>query len=158
MSEADGSESQDVLRLPCLKVEQPLGTFYVTVMSARDAFRLSYSDVRQIASEKRTVETYLGIERTLDPKRVVRLKEYVRTSDASFPSAVVFAVESKDAEYHEDSNELSLLNQPDIAKILDGQHRLAGLEGYEGTQESAFRSMSIRYTQSLRSLTSHLPK
>jgi DGQHR domain-containing protein len=79
------------------------------------------------------VETYLGIERPLNPKRVEQLMNYVRTVDAAFPSAVIVAVDSRDTRYDPASGVLSLKDDPAVANILDGQHRLAGLEGFDDT-------------------------
>jgi DGQHR domain-containing protein len=81
---------------------------------------------------KRGVEQYLGIERRLNNKRVSEIKQYVRTVDASFPSSVILAVRSKHTKYDEESHVLQVWDQEGVAKILDGQHRIAGLEGYGG--------------------------
>ena len=118
------------IRARCLEVRQPVGTFYVAVMSYSDLLRVSWSDVRRIEGERREVETYLGIERPLNPKRVAELKEYARTVDASFPSSIILAVESADTRYDEEAQVLSIRDSQNVAKILDGQHRIAGLEDY----------------------------
>ena len=120
------------IEFPCLEVTQPIGTFYVGVLKSSDLVRLSYSDVRRIESERREVETYLGVERPLNPRRVAEIKEYVRTMDASFPSSIIVAVESGDTRYDAKQRLFSLPDRGDVAKILDGQHRLAGLEDYDG--------------------------
>jgi hypothetical protein len=52
---------------------------------------ISYSDIRRIEGE-RGIETYLGIQRPLDPKRVRELEHYVSSPDACFPTAVIIAV------------------------------------------------------------------
>lgn len=114
----------------CLEVRQPVGTFYVVVMKSNDLVKLSWSDVRRIKGE-RHVETYLGIERPLDTKkRVPQIKQYVRTVDASFPSSIILAVDSGNTQYSEEDHILLLRDGDDIAKVLDGQHRIAGLEDY----------------------------
>ena len=116
----------------CLEVSQPIGTFYMVVMKSSDLVRLAWTDVRRIEGEKREVETYLGIERPLDrKKRVPELKQYVRTLNATFPSSIILAVESKDARYNEETGELCLRDRDDVGKVLDGQHRIAGLEDYD---------------------------
>jgi len=114
----------------CLEVKQPIGTFYVAIMKYRDLLRVSWADVRRIEGERRRVETYLGIERPLNPKRVAELKQYVRTVDASFPSSIILAVESANTRYDKEAELISLYDGQNVAKILDGQHRIAGLEGY----------------------------
>lgn len=131
--EAAATPESDWLHFHCLEVTQPIGTFYVTVMKTGDVVRLSYNDVRRISTERREVETYLGIERPLNPRRVADIADYVETTDASFPSAVIFAVQPENASYDPQSGILSLRDRQDIAKILDGQHRIAGLEQYKGS-------------------------
>jgi len=113
-----------------LELLQPIGAFYVGVINAKDLVRISYSDVRRIETERREVETYLGIERPLNRKRVAELKDYVRTVDATFPSSIILAIESKDIRFEDESGQLFLRNNDTVAKVLDGQHRISGLDGY----------------------------
>jgi DGQHR domain-containing protein len=94
--------------------------------------------------KERDVETYLGIQRPLIQSRVDELQRYVRTIDACFPTAVILAVSSRCADYDPATNRLTLHNDPNpegdieptyyrnIAKVLDGQHRIAGLLDYPG--------------------------
>jgi len=114
----------------CLEVTQPIGTFYLGVIDAADLVRLSYADVRRIETERRDVETYLGIERPLSRARVAQIKDYVRTIDAAFPSSVIVAVKSEDTKYDVNTGFLEVRNTSNVAKVIDGQHRLAGLEDY----------------------------
>lgn len=124
------------IRVNCLEIRQPIGIFYIGVLNARDLVRLSYSDVRRIELEAREVETYLGIERPLNRKRVTEIKDYVQTLDASFPSSIILAVSSQDTQYSPGTEPgtgiLWLNDRQDVAKVLDGQHRIAGLEDYQG--------------------------
>ncbi len=116
----------------CLEVTQPIGLFYVGVMRSVDILQIAYSDVRRIAGERREIETYLGIERPLGAKRVSELKKYVTLVDATFPSPIIVALESKNTDYDSKTQMFSVKGDKDVAKILDGQHRIAGLEGYSG--------------------------
>jgi DGQHR domain-containing protein len=126
------AEDERWIEFPCLEVTQPVGTFYVGVLKSGDLVRLSYSDVRRIEGERREVETYLGVERPLNAKRVAEIKEYVKTVDASFPSSIIIAVDSRYTKYDRARRRFSLPDRGDVAKILDGQHRLAGLADYDG--------------------------
>lgn len=133
------------IKLKVIQITQPVGDFFVGAISARDLFKITYADVRRLEHENRDVETYLGIQRPLDiKKRVPELKQYVRTVDACFPTGVILAVDGRCAEYDPETCTLTLfpadsdLNTGEesvplgkIAKILDGQHRIAGLEDYE---------------------------
>ncbi|ABW66630.1 conserved hypothetical protein [Desulfosudis oleivorans Hxd3] len=100
-------------------------------------------DVRRIFDE-RDFEKYLGIQRPLSKKRVKELSEYVKTVDACFPTSIILSVSSLCAEYNEQTSEMTLQNYLDadneeekiifgqIAKVIDGQHRIEGLKNYNG--------------------------
>lgn len=128
------------LKLPVLRVSQPIGDFYTASISARDLVEISYSDVRRLAEEERDFEKYLGIQRPLSKKRVKEIREYIHSDDASFPTAVILAVEERCAEFEEGERNTGFLILKDfqsdgvepsipwerIAKVIDGQHRIAG--------------------------------
>jgi DGQHR domain-containing protein len=126
------------VQFPVLRIIQPVGEFYIGLMSAPDLISVTYSDVRQIQIE-REIESYLGIQRRLDQRRVDEIAKYVNTIDASFPSSVVLSVPSCCVNFDEESRNITLMSGVDvegnevpfgrIAKVLDGQHRIAGLEG-----------------------------
>ena len=93
----------------------------------------------------------MGIQRQLDKKRVAEIHQYVHTLDPTFPTAIVLAVDERCATIEENictdgtaskDNRLvqvTLQNYPeppegedpilfrDIARVIDGQHRIAGL-------------------------------
>lgn len=122
------------ITLPVIEVVQRIGTFYAASISAKELVQISYSDVRRI--EERDVEKYLGIQRPLDEKRVKQIKKYLTSPDASFPTGVVLSIDQKCTEFDNAGN---LILKPysgefsddipipisKIAKILDGQHRIA---------------------------------
>ena len=114
----------------CIEVRQPIGVFYVGAMSSSQMIAISYADVRRI--EERDVERYIGIQRPLDEDRVKELRGYVRTIDSSFPTSVILAVSGKDAQYDGEKGIMRITRNWETAKIIDGQHRIAGLLSYEG--------------------------
>ena len=114
----------------CIHIIQPIGTFYIGKMDSKDIVYISFTDVRRIEKEKRDVELYLGIERPLSPKRVKELKEYVQNIDATFPSSIILAVSSDDAKFDPTKKIMEIRYDKKVAKIIDGQHRIAGLEEY----------------------------
>lgn len=114
----------------CVEVTQPVGSFYVGVMAADALVRISYSDIRRI--ERREIEQYIGIERPLSSTRVAELRQFVNTLDAAFPTGVILAVSSEDVTYDGDTGTMRIRNRNDVAKIIDGQHRIAGLESFSG--------------------------
>jgi len=127
-----------------IKISQPMGEFYIGVIKNKDLREITYSDVRRMEGE-RGFESYLGIQRPLDSKRVKELMGYVKTQDACFPTAVLLSVSARCAEYDDASGILRLTpykaSDSDVyesipyiqmANVIDGQHRIAGLDGYNG--------------------------
>ena len=132
-----------VERFPALRVRQPIGDIYVARMTCTQVQRITFFDVRRRIQEERDIERYLGIQRPLDDKRVDSLMRYVNYADATFPTAIIIAVDAEYADFREDTSELVLSNtrkdadKPDTAirglcRVIDGQHRIAGLEGFAG--------------------------
>lgn len=137
-------EDRKTLTFKCLKVTQPLGDFYLASISAKKLVEITYFDVRRVLMEERDVERYLGIQRPLNPSRVKVIQAYVRTADACFPTGVIIAVPAKCVVLNEETGEMTISNYLDaeeeadivlfsnIARVIDGQHRLAGLEEFDG--------------------------
>lgn len=140
-------EDSKSISLRVLRVAQPIGEFFVGVLDCKTLCEITDFDVRRILKEdgQRDFETYLGIQRPLNPKRVKEIAQYVRTLDACFPTSVILSVSGTCAEYKEPAGELTLSNYHDdensentvlyrqIAKVLDGQHRIEGLKDFERT-------------------------
>lgn len=133
------------ISFPCIHIGQPVGDFFVGVISARKLCAIADFDVRRVIQEERDIERYLGIQRPLNERRVSELKEYVNYVDACFPTSIVIAVPGKCASYDRRRRTMTLSNvsgetQDDvvlfrnIAKVIDGQHRIAGLVGYSGEE------------------------
>lgn len=131
------------IRLPVLRAKQPIGDIYISSIPFRDLIKMSYFDVRRVIQDERDVERYLGIQRPLDSGRVRKLEEYVNYYDASFPTAVILAIDEAYAEFNETDNTLTLRNHlihetrpsiafSNIARVIDGQHRIAGLMKFDG--------------------------
>ena len=75
-------------------------------------------------------EQFLGIQRQLSVNRVKQIRQYVGTADAAFPTAILLAVSSEHAEYDPESSTISIVRHRKVAKVIDGQHRIAGLRDY----------------------------
>lgn len=131
------------IEFPCIQVKQPIGTFYLGTIPHKELCDITHFDVRRMLKD-RDIETYLGIQRPLNKKRVSEISDYVTTLDACFPTAVILAVPGVCANYDSDSKQMILSNYLpdtesedqvlfcDIAKVLDGQHRIEGLKDFEG--------------------------
>ncbi|MCF8096896.1 MAG: DGQHR domain-containing protein [Desulfarculaceae bacterium] len=125
-------KSNRTICFPCIEVAQPIGTFYVGAIGYKDLIHISKADIRRIS--ERDVEMIVGVQRPLVSSRVEILKQYVNTIDAAFPTGVILAIERGRAEYDKHERIMRISNEKDIAKIIDGQHRIAGLEGFNGDE------------------------
>jgi DGQHR domain-containing protein len=122
--------AEKTIKIDCIQVTQPIGTFYIGSIASADLVQISYADVRRI--EERDVEFLSGIERPLSLRRVAELRKYVTNIDASFPTAIILAVDSEHASYDPQTRTMVINNEENVAKIIDGQHRIDGLKGYSG--------------------------
>lgn len=125
------------IELRCLEVNQPIGKFYIGVMNHEDLVKISYADIRRLdtGNEKREVEVYSGIQRELSKSRVKEISKYVNLVDATFPSSVILHISIEDIEYDKIKGIMYLPFRDNVAKVLDGQHRIAGLEEFNGKRE-----------------------
>lgn len=133
--------NKEEVRIPALVVDQPIGEFYIGVVSFKDLLSISYADMRRIEGD---LDRYVGIQRKLVPERLQEIGKFVNGIDATFPTSIVVAVPGCCASYDPVAKELSLFSGVDessgeaiafkeIAKILDGQHRIEGLKKYAGS-------------------------
>jgi DGQHR domain-containing protein len=128
-----------IIKIKCIEVCQPIGKLYVGKISWQNLLEISYSDIRRIQKEELgSIESYLGIQRELSKNRLNEIAKYVSYSDATFPSSIVLSVKSKDKEsdqsnilgYDNETGELTLRKSDRIAQIIDGQHRVFGIQNF----------------------------
>ena len=115
------------ISIPCIELEQPIGKFYIGVIDSHDLVKISFADRRRIEKGERNIEIISGIQRPLAPKRIAELKKYVTSVDASFPTGIILAISAEDAEYDSKKRVMKIRNDGNVAKIIDGQHRIEGL-------------------------------
>ncbi len=128
----------------CLKATQPIGDLYLASIPYNDLIRMTYFDVRRVIDKERDVERYLGIQRPLSKDRVADLEDYVNFLDATFPTSVIIAINRTEyVNYDDVSGCMTLSNMSDgdevpstqirqLGRVIDGQHRIAGLEAFSG--------------------------
>ena len=141
------------IKLNAIQVIQPIGEFYIGVMDAADLVAISYSDVRKM---KREVEDYLGIQRELKKPREKEIKEYISTLDATFPNSIIVAIKGKYVAYENGQMVLTFdeFEKARLAKVLDGQHRLAGFDDSNlnfkdvGGEDKAFQLLVTIFVES----------
>jgi DGQHR domain-containing protein len=136
------------ISVPALISRQPIGDLILANFPYQQIIRISYFDVRRRIQEQRDVERYLGIQRPLIPHRVADLQRFVNFADAAFPTAIIIAVDEEYATYDPGQRILTLRNYrledarvPStnirrVARVIDGQHRIAGLMAFEPSPES----------------------
>jgi DGQHR domain-containing protein len=118
------------IKVRVMEVNQPIGKYYIGVIDSDDLVSISYADVRR--KEGREIERYIGTQRDLSPGRVAEIKQYVTVVDACFPTSIIISIESNNIRYEEDNGFMYITKDQKVAKIIDGQHRIAGLENYSG--------------------------
>ena len=171
------------VRIPVFLVRQPIGDFHVGVIRADELLRICKFDYRRMHYSGGYID-FLGIQRKLDEKRVKEIGKFVNTVDSCFPTSIVISIDEKCAQIEQterqdfnvlrvfayddpESPELSIpLEQ--VATIIDGQHRLKGLEeagrldfelslsvfigADDATEASLFSTVNLAQTKVNRSL------
>lgn len=130
----------DSISLSVLPVDQPIGRFYVGVLKASDLLKLCRFDFRRMTFVNGYLD-FLGMQRKVDPKRRKQIAAFVQTVDACFPTSVVISVDERCVfTDHDEPNKLYISSYEDpedpslsiplehAATIVDGQHRMKGLQ------------------------------
>lgn len=107
-----------------IEIEQPIGSFYMGKMKARDLIG--------IKSIKRLFDGD-GVQRLLNNQRVNDISIFCTDPDATFPTPIIIAVTSEYMKLLYSSDDGSYIEvQYDentrFAEVLDGQHRIEGIE------------------------------
>ncbi len=147
----------DPVSIKVLKVTQPIGEFYIGSIDSKKLLAITTADVRRF--HEKNPESIDGIQRELTKSRVKKLNEYVNLDYATFPTSVILAVDERCVELEELENGLYSLkikdydgneNEDDRPKpiqeaafVIDGQHRLAGLEGRDPDKEPFHVNVSV---------------
>ncbi len=123
--------------IPFIAVKQPIGSFYVASMKCTDILEIAKFDIRRIErDEDSDIDSYFGIQRRPSPSRLIEIAEYVKYIDATFPTNIVLSINTFQSEVADnlirnikiENGTLSIRKDEKIAQIIDGQHRLMGLQ------------------------------
>jgi len=112
-----------------LPVEQPIGTFYMSVLPVETI--LNCTRIRQRKFDEKS-DSYEGIQRKEVSPRIKEIKEYSSDPNATFPTPIIIAVDkdkSKGLKINESVFEFC--DEDIIGEVIDGQHRLLGLKRSE---------------------------
>ncbi len=131
------------LKVNAILLRQPIGDLICATFPFRDIIKIAFFDVRRRIQKERDVERYLGIQRPLIPKRVAELENFVNFADATFPTAIIVAIDEDYAEFDAKTSKLTVrnykaadganptINIRRVARVIDGQHRIAGLMAFK---------------------------
>lgn len=155
---------------PALRVDQRLGSFFVTVLPAELLLQVCASD-RMSAKMNPDGSGYTleGTQRVINDKRLKEIAAYINRMDASFPNSVIVAA-NYDLETGFDQNELeeiefevsgnfvqdsrawtveekadgchflTIPSEAKLAAVIDGQHRLFS---FANANQEALDSMNL---------------
>jgi DGQHR domain-containing protein len=139
---------------PCIRARQPIGDIFVGAIPHKRLLTMTYFDVRRVMRDERDFERYLGIQRPLDEKRVAKLTSYVNFKDASFPTSIILALTEGYVAFDAEASRMTVsncrpgetspsINLAQVARVLDGQHRIAGLQDFRGQPDEFDLSVTI---------------
>ena len=139
------------MEVRAMRVEQPIGVYYVAILQARVLLEVAFSDVLS-ATLREGEDCYDldGTQRLMNPKRLQMIAEYINRPDAAFPNSIIVAanfrkedglIEDDELELEEGRPEttgrrwsveeqddgyctLRIPTKEKLAAIIDGQHRL----------------------------------
>jgi len=110
-----------------LEINQPIGVFYIGVLPAKVIS--SVSTVRKRAFDPDSNLTSGGVQRDSSNSRIIEISNYCSDPDATFPTPIIIAVDSNsDCKYDPQKNTFEFDENKILGEILDGQHRLKGIE------------------------------
>lgn len=138
-----------------LKVEQPLGTFYVISISASNLLKVCYSDKAKSVDDGLNI---LGTQRKEDELRQKEISKYIKTQEAAFPNSIILGANyTVDGELVQDEREwtvkengrggytLTIPSSDALASIIDGQHRLRSFRYTDANVRDEFQLVCSVY-------------
>lgn len=124
--------------ISALKVVQPLGTFFIATIKAKDLLNISFSEPLTYKAESGEM---IGNQRKIDENRLRQIGKYIDTAEMTFPNTIILSVNhnedgslinDKDKRWkiinEGDSYKLSFDDSLKSASIIDGQHRVNGFK------------------------------
>ena len=104
-----------------IEIQQPIGTFYLSALPAETLLKIVEVRPRTIQGE--------GIQREKSADRVRSVSEFCSDPDAIFPTPIIISVDKNSkVVLNEETRTISLLEDSLIGEVIDGQHRLWGID------------------------------
>ena len=104
------------------KLKQSKWNIFVGKINAYKLYEMAKADIMSINN---STQGYDGIQRELKPERVLDIKNYLQSSDATFPNSIILNLDKKYL-IDENEDEIIVTINKNTFSILDGQHRLSG--------------------------------
>lgn len=127
-----------------ITIDQPAGRFYVSKINANILIPISQSDTR-------TPYNSTGIQRKLNMSRVKEIAKYCEEKSAMFPTPIILSADSNYFNFYSESNtkmeytniesgfleidDGKIIQDKKFLSIVDGQHRLSGIDKSGMAQE-----------------------
>lgn len=122
------------MKILAIRVEQPLGEFYITSLKASDL--VGRVENRPRSSNDRTNQ---DVQRIFSERRVRDIADFTEDPQATFPTPIILAVQSRvirQTELNEDcliglGQSFAMFELPEtgsLGDVLDGQHRVLALQ------------------------------
>lgn len=109
--------ANDLKKYDVLEVTQPIGAFYLTSIPANVLLRTVKSARRSLAE---------GVQRDASKLRIKQIAAFCGNHDAVFPTPIIVSV-LEDKAWLE-KNKICFYDNQIMGDVLDGQHRLLGLQ------------------------------
>lgn len=132
------------ISLPCIKVSQPLGDFFLCSVPVGLLKKVAYWIPASAEQKSDGVLKIFGVQRRLSPERAKKIGEYIDSTEATFPNTIILSANfDEDNNYEEEgarwsvsegtggSYFLTIPSEKKLASVIDGQHRLAGFDFVE---------------------------
>lgn len=106
-----------MIRTPYIEFSQPIGTFYLSKLNALDLL-----DIVDITPRSESLE---AVQRDENTRRINEIAEYCSDPDATFPTPIIVSIYENISFESENNN--FIIPKVKIGQVLDGQHRLKGI-------------------------------
>jgi len=136
--------------LPCIKVSQPLGEFFLCSIPSGLLKKVSYWIPASAEQSTGGILKLLGVQRRLSPDRAKKIGEYIDSNEATFPNTIIVSANFDEDNNYEEAEDarwtvsegaegcyiLTIPSEKKLASVIDGQHRLAGFDFAEKSDRS----------------------